>query len=140
MRVTSNMYYKNIFNDSSKANEKLFDVNKQISSGLKIQYAGDDVSTFADTMRLDNELTTLGQIKGSAGSASKMSTQADTVLNEFQTTMDRTRTLLLQASNSSQSEASMDAIAAELRGLESHLKNLSNTSINGQYLFFRFCC
>ena len=135
MRVTSNMYYKNIFNDSSKANEKLFDVNKQISSGLKIQYAGDDVSTFADTMRLDNELTTLGQIKGSAGSASKMSTQADTVLNEFQTTMDRTRTLLLQASNSSQSEASMDAIAAELRGLESHLKNLSNTSINGQYLF-----
>ena len=118
MRVTSSMYYKNIQAESSKANERLFDVNQQISSGLKIQYAHDDVGIFTQTMQLDNELTSLGQIAKSAESGYKMSTQADTILNEFQTSMDRTRTLLLQASNAPQSDASRDAIAVELRGIE----------------------
>ncbi|MCD6433072.1 MAG: flagellar biosynthesis protein FlgL, partial [Sulfurimonas sp.] len=135
MRVVSGMYYKNIQNQTSKSNERLFDVNKQISSGLKIQYAKDDVGIFTETMRLDNEIATLGQIKKSVESGYKISNQTDTLLNEFQTTMDRTRVLLLQASNGSQSEASQDAIANELRGIEGHFKNLSNTSINGQYLF-----
>ncbi len=135
MRVTSSMYYKNLFVDNSKANEKLFDVNKQISSGLKIQYAGDDVNTFTNTMILDNELATLGQVKSSTDSGFKMSNQADTVLNEFQSSLDRTKVLLVQAATSVQSNESLDAIAKELRGIESNFKNLANTSINGQYLF-----
>ena len=136
MRITQSMYYKNLYGqNNSQLQSKLFDVNKQISSGLKIQYAHDNVLTFADTMRLDNEISTLGQIKKSTESGYKMSNQTDTLLNEFDTTLTRTRTLLIQASNGSQSVDSMDAIAAELRGLEGHFKNLANTSINGQFIF-----
>lgn len=136
MRITQGMYYKNLYGqNNSQLQSKLFDVNKQISSGLKIQYAHDDVLTFTDTMRLDNEISTIAQIKKSTESGYKMSNQTDTLLNEFDTSMTRTRTLLLQASNGSQSNDSMDAIAAELRGIESHFRNLANTSINGQFLF-----
>ncbi|WP_415398466.1 flagellar biosynthesis protein FlgL [Sulfurimonas sp. CS5] len=136
MRVTSAMYYDNLYgSNNSKINESLFDVNKQISSGLKIQYAKDDVRTFAETMRLDNELATLSQIKKSTESGYKVSNQTDVVLNEFSTTMERMRTLIIQASNGTQSDSSLDAIANELRVVEDHFKNLSNTSINGQYLF-----
>jgi flagellar hook-associated protein 3 FlgL len=61
MRVTTSMYYKSLYGtNNSKLSESLFDVNKQIASGLKIQYAKDDVRIFAETMRLDNELSTLG--------------------------------------------------------------------------------
>jgi flagellar hook-associated protein 3 FlgL len=130
------MYYDNLFSDSnSKLSKELFDVNKQISSGLKIQYAQDDVRTFTETMRLDNEITTIQQSIKSVESASKVTNQTDSVLNEFTTSLDRTKTLLIQAANGSQSDASLDAIAEELRGLEDHFKNLSNTSINGKYLF-----
>lgn len=136
MRVTSSMYYDSIYaNNNSKLNKELFDVNKQIASGLKIQYAQDDVGVFTETMRLDNEITTLQQIKESAQSAYKVSNQTDSVLNEFNDSMDRIRVLLIQAANSASSDSSRDAISAELRGLEDHLRNLSNTSINGQYLF-----
>ena len=136
MRVTSSMYYDNLFGPSnSKLNKKLFDVNKQIASGLKIQYASDDVSTFVETMRLDNELTVLGQVKKSTQSASKVANQSDTVMNEFTDTLNRMRVLFINAANASSSEASQDAISGELKGLEEHLKNLANTSINGQYLF-----
>ncbi|MCF6340379.1 MAG: flagellar biosynthesis protein FlgL [Sulfurimonas sp.] len=136
MRITSNMYYKNIFGDNNALLTKnLFDVNKQIASGLKIQYAKDDVITFSDTMKLDNEIVVLEQIKKSSESAYKMSNQADVVLNEFETTINRTRTLLIQAANGTNSNVSLDSISSELRSLEDHFINLANTSINGQYLF-----
>ena len=130
------MYYDNLYGtNNSKLSKKLFDVNKQIASGLKIQYASDDVSTFTQTMQLDNEMTTLGQVKKSTESGLKTSQQTDSVLNEIETSMDRVKVLLVQASSSTQSNASLDAVALELRGLEKHLKNLSNSSINGEYLF-----
>jgi len=136
MRVTSSMYYHSLYGtNNSKLNNELFDVNKQIASGLKIQYAHDDVTTFTQTMRLDNEVTTLGQIKQSTESGYKVSNQSDVVLNEFETSMNRMRTLLLQAANDTNDEISQDAIAQELRGLEKNIKSLANTSINGQFLF-----
>jgi flagellar hook-associated protein 3 FlgL len=136
VRVTTSMYYKNIYGENNALLSKnLFDVNKQIASGLSIQYAQDDVRAFTETMRLDNEITTLGQVKQSVQSAFKMSDQTDSVLNEFETSMKRTRTLLLNAANSTNSETSLNAIAQELRALEEHFKSLANTSINGQFLF-----
>lgn len=136
MRVTSSMYYQSLYGSNSKQlQSRLFDVNKQIASGLQIQYASDDIETFSNTMRLDNEISALQQVQKSTESGYKVSNQTDGVLNEFTTSLDRVRTLILQASNASQSNSSMDAIAAELRGVESHFKNLANTSINGRYLF-----
>lgn len=136
MRVTQSMYYNNIFgNNNSKLNKELFDVNKQIASGLKIQYASDDVRTFVETMRLDNEMVTIGQTKKSIESGYKVSNQTDVAMNEFTDSMNRMRTLLVQAANDSNDDTSRDAIVKELRGIESNLKGLSNTSINGQYLF-----
>ena len=136
MRITTSMYYDSLYStNNSKLNSKLFDVNKQIASGLKIQYAKDDVQVFSKTMRLDNELSGLGQIKSSTQSGYKMANQTDIVLNEFESNMNRMRTLLLQASNETNDNNSLDAIGAELRGIEAHIKNLANTSINGQYLF-----
>ncbi|WP_373002635.1 flagellar biosynthesis protein FlgL [Sulfurimonas sp.] len=136
MRVTTNMYYKSLYGtNNSKLSESLFDVNKQIASGLKIQYAKDDVRTFAETMSLDNEISTLGQVKKSTQSGYKMSNQTDVILNEFETSMNRMRTLLLQAANGTNDATSLDAVAKELRGLEGHFKGLANSSINGQYLF-----
>ncbi|SFV64839.1 Flagellar hook-length control protein FliK [hydrothermal vent metagenome] len=136
MRVTQSMYYNNIFSTSnSRLNKQLFDVNKQIASGLKIQYASDDIRTFTETMRLDNELSTIAQAKKSIDSAYKVSNQTDVTMNEFTDSMNRMRTLLIQSANGTNDETSLDAISAELRGIEKNLKNLANTSINGQYLF-----
>lgn len=136
MRIASSMYYKNIYGENnSQVSKELFDVNKQIASGLKIQYAYEGIRTFTETMRLDNEITTLEQTKKSVQSALKFSEQSDIILNEFETSMNRTRTLLVNAANGTHSETSLDAIGHELRGLEEHFKSLANTFINGQYLF-----
>jgi len=136
MRITSSMYYEGLYgNNNSKIQSKFFDINKQISSGLSIQYASDDVSAFSQTMRLDNEVTVLRQVKSSTDNGYKVSDHTDVILNEFESSLTKMRTLVISASNGTNDENSMDAIAAELRGIEDHLKSLANTSINGQFLF-----
>jgi flagellar hook-associated protein 3 FlgL len=130
------MYYKSLYGEqNNQLTNKLFDVNKQIASRLTIQYAQDNVSVFAETMRLDNEITALGQIQKSTNSGLKVSDQSDEVLNEFVTSMKRMNTLLISSANDTNDATSRNAIAAELRGIESNLKSLANTSINGQYIF-----
>jgi len=136
MRVTSSMYYHSLYStNNSKINNELFDVNKQIASGSKIQYAYDNVATFTETMRLDNEMTTLGQVKRSTESGYKVSNQTDGVMNELTNSLDKMKTLLIQAANGANDAISLEAIADELKGTEKNLKSLANTSINGKYLF-----
>jgi flagellar hook-associated protein 3 FlgL len=135
MRVTSTSYYNNIYGENNKINQQLFDVNKQISSGQKIQYAHEDPGVFIDTLRLDNEITTLSQIKDSAQNAYKVSTQTDTTIGSIVKTIESMKVKLINAANSSNSDASTQAIAKELRGLKNNLLTLANTSIGGEYLF-----
>ncbi|MDD2780026.1 flagellar hook-associated protein FlgL [Sulfuricurvum sp.] len=135
MRITSGSYYNNIYGENNRLNKQLFDVNKQISSGLKIQYAHEDPGVFIDTLRLDDELTTLNQVKSSAQSAYKMSTQTDTTIGEIVKTLESMKVKMVNAANDAHSDTSIQAIAKELRGLQNHLLTLANTSIGGQYLF-----
>jgi flagellar hook-associated protein 3 FlgL len=135
VRVTAASFYNNIYGENNKLNRQLFDVNKQISSGLKIQYSHEDPGIFIDTLRLDNEIATLSQMKSSSQNAYKLSTQTDTAVGEIVKTLESMKVKMLNAANDSQSDASLQAIAKELRSIQSHLKSLANTSINGQYIF-----
>lgn len=135
MRITSSTYYNNIYGENNKLNKQLFDVNKQISSGMKIQYAHENPGVFIDTLRLDDEITTLTQVKNSAQSAYKISTQTDTTVGELVKTIESMKVKMINAANGVHSDTSIQAIAKELRGLQNHLVTLANTSIGGQYLF-----
>lgn len=135
MRITQGMYYQNLNPDKNNVAQKLFDVNKQISSGSKIQYGYQAPITFADTLRLDDEIQTFDQVISSVSSGLKFSQQTDSTIGEFTKTLDQFKTKLIQAASSANSDISMRALASEMRGIESHLKDLANTSVNGQYIF-----
>lgn len=135
MRVTTSMYYKNLYAENNKTAKALFDVTKQIASGEKIQYAYEGTETFVKTVQLDNEIVTLEQAAKSSDSGLKFSTNTDTTMNDLTTTLQSFKVKLLQGANDTHSAASLDAVAVELESMREHLVNLANTSINGQYLF-----
>lgn len=135
MRITSTSYYNNIYGENNKINQQLFDVNKQIASGQKIQYSHENPNIFIDTLRLDDEITTLTQTKNSAQNAYKMSTQTDTTIGDMVKALESMKVKLINAANDTQSDSSIQAIAKELRGLKNNLLTLANTSIGGQFLF-----
>ncbi len=135
MRTTLSGYYRNLQFDQTKTAKELFDVTKQISSGQKIQYAHEDTSVFIDTVRLDNEVTTLEQASHSAQKALQFSTNTDSTMGEMSRVLDSMKVSLIYAANEVHSSTSLNAIALELRGLEENLIQLANTSVDGKYLF-----
>ncbi|MDF1881238.1 hypothetical protein JHD50_07975 [Sulfurimonas sp. MAG313] len=135
MRATMSGYYRNLNFDQNKVAKELFDVTKQISSGQKIQYGYEGVSTFVNSVRLDNEVTTLTQTKQNAQKALQFSTNTDTTMNEMSDILDAMKIKLIAAASDANSAASYKAIGAELRGLEENLRQLANTSIDGRFLF-----
>jgi flagellar hook-associated protein 3 FlgL len=135
MRVTSSSYYNNIYGENNKINQQLFDVNKQISSGQKIQYAHEDPGVFIDTLRLNDEITTLTQTKNSTDSAGKISNQTDTTIGDMVKALESLKVKMINASTDSQSDTSLDAIAKEMRGIKNYLVTLANTSVGGQFIF-----
>lgn len=135
MRATMSGYYRNLQFDQNKVANELFDVTKQISSGQKIQYAHEDTSVFVDTVRLDNEMTTLTQVKQNAQKAVQFSSNTDTTMNDMTKILEAMKVQLVSAASETHSPESLKAIASELRGLEKNLIQMANTSIDGKYLF-----
>jgi flagellar hook-associated protein 3 FlgL len=129
------MYYQVQNSNSNNLSQQLFDVNRQIASGQKFEYAYEAPTSFADTMRLDNEINTFKQVSTSANSGLKFSQQTDSTISSITATLDQLKTKLIQAGSAANSPQSMQALAGEMRGLETQLKSLANTSINGQYIF-----
>ena len=135
MRITDSLFYQDTTNSYQDSLKKLYDVNTQISSGLKIQNSYEDSSIYADTMRLNDEISTFDQVKKSSSKAQSFANNTDTTMNELDDTLIDFKSKLIQASNATNSITSLEAIANDLSGMRDHLKSIANTSINGQFLF-----
>jgi len=135
MRVTQSAYYKNMSFDKDGINQELLRVNKQIASGKQIQYGHEDSAIFADTMRLDNELTALTQVKKTSENAKLFSLNSDDTITQMTQNLEQFKVKLIQSASDIQSDSSREALAKELETIKDNLINLANTSVNGKYLF-----
>ncbi len=135
MRITNSLFYTNTKNSYQDSLKKLYDVNAQISSGSKIQNSYEDSSIYVDSMRLDNEISTLSQVKESSSKAGTFADNTDATINQFNDTLIKFKSKLIQAANATNSPTSLEAIANDLEAMRNHLQSIANTSIDGQYLF-----
>lgn len=135
MRITDSLFYMNTKNSYQDSLKKLYDVNAQISSGSKIQNSYEDSSIYVDSMRLDNEISTLSQVKKSTSKAGTFADNTDATINQFNDTLIKFKSKLIQAANATNSPTSLGALANDLQAMRNHLQSIANTSIDGQYLF-----
>lgn len=135
MRVTNTLFYSTSVTEHQSAMKKLYDIDKQIASAMKIQNSFEDSGVYVDTMRLNYEIATLEQGIESSSKAQKFAQNTDSTLNQFSTSLEQFKTKLIQANNASNSTTSLNALADELEALKDHMIALGNTSINGQFLF-----
>ncbi|WP_263832874.1 flagellin [Sulfurospirillum oryzae] len=135
MRVTNSLLFNTSLRNYRISTEKLYDINQQISTKMKIQNSYEDTSVYVDAMRLSNEIDTLAQSSDSSSKAKTFADNTDSTLSSFNTSLDQFKAKLVQASNTSNSSTSLQALANDLQGIKDHLINLANTSINGQFLF-----
>ncbi len=135
MRVSSNLFYANFKNDQASAAKEIDRLNKQISSGMKIQKGYEDSSINSANLRLNSEKNFLSQIKSSVEQAKTFADISDSTLSDFYDSLNKFKTKLIQAANATVNASGREAIASELEAEKEYLISLANTTFNGKYLF-----
>jgi flagellar hook-associated protein 3 FlgL len=110
-------------------------VSKQISTGNQITSGYEDTTIFKKTIDLDTDINLTSQLQESAESAKAFAEYTDTTLDSMTTAMEQVKVKLLAYGGSVHSKTSREALVNELKSLKDSMIHLSNTQVNGEYLF-----
>ena len=131
------------FNDAvssiQRAQNKLFDTQQQVSTGLRVVTPSDDPVASARIIQVNKELSLLGQYTDNADSAENRLTLAETQLRQVSDLLVRIRELTIQVSGPALSQQDRRLLASEVDIRLEELFNLANTrDVNGEYIFAGF--
>ncbi|RZA19205.1 MAG: flagellar hook-associated protein 3, partial [Proteobacteria bacterium] len=136
MRISTSQYFETSATGYSKNFSDTAKTQAQISSGNRIQSAGDDPVGAAKLLQLQQQSTLLTQYSGNMTSVTNSLTQEESVLDSITTALQRAQELTIQAGNGGLSDADRTSIASEIGEIEKNVLGLLNTKdANGQYMF-----
>ncbi|WP_139904164.1 flagellin Hag [Clostridium thermarum] len=126
MNAHRNMSANNV--SSGKAMEKL-------SSGLRINRAGDDAAGLAISEKMRGQIRGLNQASRNSQDAISMIQTAEGALNETHSILQRMRELAVQAGNDTNESTDREEIQKEINQLTSEINRIANTTeFNNQKL------
>lgn len=135
MRINTNI---EALNGQRNLNAVGFDFAKSVeklSSGYRINRAGDDAAGLAISEKLRAQTKGLNQAARNAQDGISMIQTAEGALNEVHSMLQRMRELSVQASNSTLSDTDRGSINTELQQLKDEVNSISDkTKFNGQSL------
>jgi flagellin len=135
LRVNTNVAslnaQRNLFNTGVKLNKSL----EKLSSGLRINRAGDDAAGLAISESLKSDIRALQQASRNANDGISMVQTAEGSLNEISSIAIRLRELAEQAANGTVGSAERAFLDGEFQALVSEITRITDTTeFNGTYL------
>src|SRR3981081_4852881 len=101
---------------------------EKLSSGLRINRAGDDAAGLSISEKLRAQIKGLGQAQRNAQDGISLIQTAEGALNETHSILQRMRELSVQASNGTLTTSDQSAINGELSQLNSEVDRIGNTT------------
>lgn len=140
MIVQHNMAAANTNRQLGVTNSNLAKSTEKLSSGYKINRAGDNAAGLSISEKMRGQIRGLDQASTNAQDGISLIQTAEGALNESQAILQRMRELSVQASNDTNVSADRDAISKELTALTSEVTRISNETefntmklINGSF-------
>lgn len=136
MQINSNITAY-ITNNALKVNERNFSKsNRKLSSGYKINVAGDDPTGFAVSGRMKKMIRALERCDMNAVNGQSVCETADGALNEITNVIQRMNELSVKAANGLLTSDDRGYIQNEIEQLEGEINKISETAeFNGKPLF-----
>jgi flagellin len=122
-------------NSLAKNERAMNEAMERLSTGKRINNAGDDAAGLAISSRMTSQIEGLEQAARNANDAISMIQTADGALTEITSVLQRMREITVQASSATNSAADITALAAEFNGLRDEVTNIvTYTTWNGRTL------
>src|SRR5271157_2498597 len=110
-------------------------VQRQLSSGLRVGQASDDPSAVPSILKTQSEIAQNNQAQTDLNQVSTELQTGDSSLQQAVALMEQAITLAAQTGSPGDTATQNATLAAQVRGIQQQLVNLSNTSVNGRYIF-----
>lgn len=135
MRITNNMLSSNLLRNLSSAQERVNDLQNQLSSGLKINKPSDDPVGIENVLRIKSTISSVTQWKNNADEALSVMNTTDSALGEMTSIMQRIRELSLQAATDTMTSDGKKAIGMEVDQLKQQIQDMANLQVGNKYIF-----
>ncbi|WP_342437427.1 flagellar hook-associated protein FlgL [Paenibacillus sp. FSL L8-0436] len=135
LRVTSNMMNSQLLLNLNRNARTMNDTQLQLATGRKINKPSDDPVGITYSLRYRAELSSNEQYTKNVDSAVSWLDYNDTVLGQAGEVVQKLRELTVQASTGSNPQSALDSINKEVLQLQEQLVDISNSKLNGKYIF-----
>jgi flagellin len=135
MRINHNISALNTYRQMSNNTESQSKSIEKLSSGLRINRAGDDAAGLAISEKMRGQIRGLDQASRNAQDGISLIQTAEGALNETHSILQRMRELAVQGSNGTNTDTDRGAIQSEMNQLTSEINRIGNsTEFNTQKL------
>ena len=135
MRVTHGSIAKNVLANLQTNVNRLNETQQRLSSGKQINRPSDSPGGTVSSMELRSSLAQQQQYKRNADDGVAWLNSADSALQSVDEKVTRARSLVLQGMSAGGSQASREALAAEIRELSESIRSDANTSYLNRPVF-----
>ena len=136
MIINHNMNAMNAHRQMGANNVNAGKSMEKLSSGLRINKAGDDAAGLSISEKMRGQIRGLNQASRNAQDGISMIQTAEGALNETHSILQRMRELSVQAANDTNVTADRTAIQSEMGALTEEIDRIAkNTEFNNQVLF-----
>ena len=136
MRINTNVAAMNTYSRLTAANTAKTNSLAKLSSGSRINKAGDDAAGLAISEKMKSQIGGLTQAKRNAQDGISLVQTAEGALNETHSILERMRDLAVQGANGTLTDKDRGSINKELSALHQELTRIADTTqFNTQKLF-----
>ena len=136
MRINTNVAAMNTYSRLTAANTAKSNSLAKLSSGSRINKAGDDAAGLAISEKMKSQIGGLTQAKRNAQDGISLVQTAEGALNETHSILERMRDLAVQGGNGTLTKDDRASINKELNALHQELTRIADTTqFNTQKLF-----
>jgi flagellar hook-associated protein 3 FlgL len=128
----SGLQFVNSVNDLQA---RLAKVQTELSSGLKVQTAADAPDQVSDILQLHANIQRNQQVQNNLTAVKGEATTADQALSNAISMLDQVQTLATQGLSINQTAATRQTLAGQVQDLMQQMVSLSQTSMDGRYIF-----
>lgn len=128
MRINTNVAAMNTYSRLTAANTAKSNSLAKLSSGSRINKAGDDAAGLAISEKMKSQIGGLTQAKRNAQDGISLVQTAEGALNESHSILERMRDLAVQGGNGTLTTDDRKSINKELSALHKELTRISNTT------------
>ncbi|SHN67144.1 flagellar hook-associated protein 3 FlgL [Paenibacillus sp. ov031] len=135
MRITNNMLSSQLLLNLNRNAQQMNNTQTQLATGRKINKPSDDPVGITYSLRYRAELSSNEQYQKNVDSAVSWLDFNDTVMNQAGSVIQRLRELTVNASTGTNPQSALDSINEEVQQLKEQLVDISNSKLNGKYIF-----